>query len=103
MLFVDNVCEINMHRCIHITMMISHQPSPLLLSLLHLPLLHEPTLLFFTYLEILLLWLVARMPIHSCPWFAINCFPLAASPTPRHPIHQVTYLLDDINNVSRPV
>jgi hypothetical protein len=33
-----------------------------------------------------------RIPIHSCLWFAINCSPLAASPTPRHPIDQVTYL-----------
>ncbi len=36
--------------------------------------------------------LVVRIPIHSCPRFAINCSPLAASPTPRHPTHQVTYL-----------
>ncbi len=55
------------------------------------PLLHEPTLLF-TYLKILLLLLVVRIPIHSCPLLAINCSPLAASPTPRHPTDQVTYL-----------
>jgi hypothetical protein len=48
--------------------------------------------LFFTYLEILLLLLVVRIHIHSCPWSAINCSPLAASPTPRHPTDQVTYL-----------
>jgi hypothetical protein len=55
-----------------------------------LPLSHDPTLLF-TYLEILLLLLVVQIPIHSCPWFVINCSPLAASPTPWHPIDQVTY------------
>jgi hypothetical protein len=36
--------------------------------------------------------LVMRIPIHSYPWFAINCSPLAASPTPRHPTDQFTYL-----------
>jgi hypothetical protein len=46
----------------------------------------------FTYLENQLLFFMVRIPIHSCPWFAINCSPLAASPTPRHPIDQVTYL-----------
>ncbi len=46
----------------------------------------------FTYLEILPLLLMVRIPIHSCPWFAINCSPLAASPTPRYPTDQVTYL-----------
>jgi hypothetical protein len=56
-----------------------------------LPLPYDSTLLF-TYLQILLLLLVVQIPIHSCPWFAINCSPLAASPTPRHPIDQVTYL-----------
>ncbi len=62
-------------------------PSPCFI----LPLSHDPTLLF-TYLEILLLLIVVRIPIHSCPWFAINFSPLAASPTPMHPIDQVTYL-----------
>jgi hypothetical protein len=33
-----------------------------------------------------------QIPIHSCPTLAINCSPLAASPTPRHPTDQVTYL-----------
>ncbi len=46
----------------------------------------------FTYLEILLLLLVVRIPIHSSPWIAINCSPLAVSPIPRHPTYQVTYL-----------
>jgi hypothetical protein len=91
MLFADNICEINMHRYIHVTMTISCQPTPLLPSLLHLTPLHEPTLLF-TYLEILLLLLLVQIPIHSCPWLAINFSPLAASPTPRHPIDQDTYL-----------
>jgi hypothetical protein len=47
---------------------------------------------FFTYLENQLLLLVVRIPIHSCPWFAINCSPLAASSTPRHHTDQVSYL-----------
>ncbi len=47
---------------------------------------------FFTYLENQLLLLIVRIPIHSCPWFAINSSPLAASPTPRHPTDQVTSL-----------
>jgi hypothetical protein len=46
----------------------------------------------FTYLENQLLLLGMQIPIHSCPWFAINCSPLAASPTPRHPTDQVTHL-----------
>jgi hypothetical protein len=37
-------------------------------------------------------WCVVRIPIHSCPWFAINCSPLAVRPTPRHSTDQVTYL-----------
>ncbi len=36
--------------------------------------------------------LMVRIPIHSCPWFTINCSPFAASPTPRHPTDQVAYL-----------
>jgi hypothetical protein len=36
--------------------------------------------------------LVARIPIHSCPWFAINCSPFAASPTPTHPKIKFQYL-----------
>ncbi len=76
----------------HTITMISCQPTPLLPVLaLSCPLSNDPTLLF-TYLEILLLLLAARTPIHSCPWFAINCSLLAASPTPRHPTDQVTYL-----------
>ncbi len=35
---------------------------------------------------------MVRIPIHSCPWFAVNCSPLAASPTPRHPTDHVRYL-----------
>jgi hypothetical protein len=34
--------------------------------------------------------LVVRIPIRSCPWFAINCPPFAASPTLTHPTDQVT-------------
>ncbi len=49
--------------------------------------------------------IVARIPIHSCPWFAINCSPFATSPTPTHPTEQVTIFMyiDDINIISRPV
>ncbi len=81
----------HMHRYISIQQFFS-QSSPLLPALaLILPpfiwlnpsfyLLGEPVLL-----------LVMRIPIHSCPWFAINCSPLATSPTPRHPTDQVTHL-----------
>jgi hypothetical protein len=35
---------------------------------------------------------VVQIPIHSCPWLAINCSPLAALLTPRHPTDQETYL-----------
>jgi hypothetical protein len=45
---------------------------------------------FFTYLENQLFLLVVQKPIHSCPWFDINCSPLAASPTPKHPTDHVT-------------
>jgi hypothetical protein len=48
--------------------------------------------------------LVARIPISSCPWFAINCSPFDTSPTLTHPIDQVNNIyIDDINNISRPV
>ncbi len=85
----------HMHRYISIQQFFS-QSSPLFPALaLILPpfiwlnpsfyLLGEPVLL-----------LVMRIPIHSCPWFAIkfaiNCSPLATSPTPRHPTDQVTHL-----------
>jgi hypothetical protein len=55
-------------------------------------LLYLLTPIFFTYLKDQPFLLVARIPIHSCPWFAINCSPLAASPTSRHPTDHVTYL-----------
>ncbi len=61
------------------------------------------TVPLFTYLENQLFLLVVRIPIHSCPWFAINCSPLAASPTPRPPTDQVTIYINDINNISRLV
>jgi hypothetical protein len=60
-------------------------------SVLSHPLLYLPTP-FFTYLDKQLFLLVVQIPIHSCPWFAIKCSPLAASPAPRHPTDQVTYL-----------
>ncbi len=55
----------------------SHCPLPLLETPFYL--LGEPAFL-----------LMVQIPIHSCPWFAINCSPFAASPTPMHPIDQVT-------------
>jgi hypothetical protein len=76
--------------CTH--MMILCQLTPCFLILLQFAPFCTTQPLFFTYLEILLLLLVVRIPIHSCPWFAINCSPLAVSPTPRHPTDQVTYL-----------
>jgi hypothetical protein len=92
MLFADNVYEINMHRCIYTQQQrFLVNPPPCFRPCFILPLLRDPTLLF-TYLEILLLLLMARIPIHSCPWFAINRSPIAAPPTPRHPIDQVTYV-----------
>ncbi len=36
--------------------------------------------------------IVARIPIHSCLWFAIDCSPFTASPNPTHPTDQVQYL-----------
>ncbi len=42
------------------------------------PFLYDLTPLF-TYLENQLLLLVVQIPIHSSPWFAINCSPLAAN------------------------
>jgi hypothetical protein len=47
MLFADNVCEINMHRCIHITTTISCQPTRWVSPRFILPLLRDPTLLFY--------------------------------------------------------
>jgi hypothetical protein len=38
----------------------------------------------FTHLENQFFLLVVRIPIHSCPWFAINCSPFAVSPTLTH-------------------
>ncbi len=83
--------DIHLHRHMY-TRDHSLPTQPLLLSLTSAcPFLYTPTPLF-TYLEILLLLLMVQIPIHSCPWFAINCSPLAVSSTPRHPTDQVTYL-----------
>jgi hypothetical protein len=87
MLFVDNIQRhiykmklyINPAPCFPLSPPVLHLSTPLTLPL-------------FTYLENQLFLLVVQIPIHSCPWFAINCSPLAASPTPRHPTDQVTYL-----------
>jgi hypothetical protein len=80
------------HMYIHNSDVFFLSTHPLPPSLLHsAPSLHDPTLLF-TYLEIPLLLFVVRIPIHSCPWLAIKCSPLATSPTQGHPTDQVTYL-----------
>jgi hypothetical protein len=93
MLFADNTQRhIYIYTRMHIYNGSFNHPTPLLPVLaLTCPLLFDLTPLF-TYLENQLLLLVVQIPIHSCPWFAINCSPLAASPTPRHPTDQVTYL-----------
>jgi hypothetical protein len=67
-----------------------------------LPLLHDPNLLF-TYLEILLLLLVVRITVHSCPWFAINCPPLLLHPPQGTPQNKLHIFIDDINNISCPI
>ncbi len=87
MLFADNMQWHIYIGCTCIQLLC--QPHSLLLTTR--PLLHLSTPLF-TYLENQLFLLAVRIPIHSCPWFAINCSPLAAWPTPRHPTDQVTYL-----------
>jgi hypothetical protein len=81
------------HKCTDIQHTTILQPIHPLASrsALTCPLLYDLTPLF-TYLENQLLLLVVQIPIHSCPWFAINCSPLAASPTSRYPTDQVTYL-----------
>ncbi len=58
------------------------------------------------YLENQLLLCVVQIPIHSCPWFAINCSPLAASllhPLQGTPQIKLHIYIDDISNISRPV
>jgi hypothetical protein len=81
-----------MYTCIYITVMFHCIDPPLASIFASLcPSLHDPPFCL-TYLEISLLLLVVRIPIHSCPWLAINCSSLATSPTPRHPTDQVTYL-----------
>jgi hypothetical protein len=84
--------------------MILHQPTPYFLVLLQFApfymfipsfyLLGDPYMFIpsFYLLGDPPSLLVVRIPIHSCPWFAINCSSLAASPTPRHPTDQVTYI-----------
>jgi hypothetical protein len=69
--------------------------SPSSHSLLYLP------IPLFTYLENQLLLLVVRIPIHSCPWFVINCSPLAASPPQGTSLLHI--YIDNINNISRLV
>ncbi len=81
----------HMHRYTSTQQFFSHPPPCFPLLPQFCSLLYGLTPLF-TYLENQLLLLVMRISIHTCPWFAINCSPLAASPTPRHPTDQVTYL-----------
>ncbi len=82
--------------------MVPHQPCPLLLTTHSLYL----TPLFYLLGDPAFL-LVVWIPIHFCPWFAINCSHFAASPTPTHPDtpHGSSYstYIDDINSISRPV
>jgi hypothetical protein len=44
--------------------------------------------------------LMVRIPIHSCPWFVINCPPFAASPTLPHPVDQVTIFTETTSTTS---
>ncbi len=91
MIFADNIQQCT-YAQIYVYAGSFNQPINLLPILaLTCPFLYDLTSLF-TYLENQLLLLVVRIPIHSCPWFALNCSPLAISPTPRHPADQVTYL-----------
>jgi hypothetical protein len=90
MLFEYNVCEINMHRRIHVTMTISCKPTPCFRLCFIFPLcMNQPFYLLGDPASF-----VRGANAHPLlsPWLAINCSPLAASPTPRHPIDQVTYL-----------
>jgi hypothetical protein len=85
MLFADNIQRHVYRICMYTTL---RQPHPLLLSI---------PFLFALVTQSLLTWRTSfscswRIYIHSCPWFAINCSPLVASHTPRHPTDQVTYL-----------
>ncbi len=98
MLFVDNIQRHIYMGCKGVQL--SWWPLPLLPAV-PFPL-HLLTPLF-TYLENQLLLLMVRIPIHSCPWFAINCSPLPASPTPRHPTIKLHIYIDDINHISCPV
>ncbi len=91
MLFADNTWRYT-YALIYSIQWFFSQPTPLLPVLaLICPFLYDLTPLF-THLENQLILLMMRIPIHSCPWFAINCSPLSASTTPRHPTDQVTYL-----------
>jgi hypothetical protein len=75
-----------------------------------LPLLHAPfpfpcvmTHPFFTYLEIPLLAIAVRMPIHTRPWLVIDCPPLAPyPPTPflTAPTGHVTCFQRQHHNIS---
>jgi hypothetical protein len=86
-LFTDRILQ-NLHIRWYL-----FQPNPLPPVTLLSYLLGEPAFL-----------LVVRIPIHSSPWFAINCPPFATSPNLSHPTDQVTIFtyIDDINNISRP-
>jgi hypothetical protein len=55
--------------------------------------------LFYLFGEPAIL-LLARIPIHSCPWLAINCSPLATSPTLTHPMDQVTIFTQTTSTTS---
>ncbi len=91
MVFTDNKWWYTYIQIYRHTAIIS-QPFPLPLTLPSSRFNLYNSIPLFTYLENQLLLLVVWIPIFSCPWLAINYSPLAASPTPRHPIDQFTYL-----------
>ncbi len=76
LLFADNTQGHFVHMQIYITafLLMSARPLPPLAPSIPL----SPSFVFpVTYLEIPLLLLVVRISIHSRPWLAINCSPLA--------------------------
>ncbi len=101
MLFADNVCEINMHRCIYIMMMISCQPTPLLLALLYLPLLHEPTLLSY------LLGDSASFAhgVNTHPLLSLVCYQLSSPCCFTHPKtpHRSSYIFTQMTSTTSAV
>ncbi len=92
LLFADKVYDIHMHRCMHTTTMISCQPISLLPALALSCPFHMVQPFFYLLGDPASFARGANTHPLLCPWFAINCSPLAASSTPRHPIDQVMYI-----------